>query len=525
MTRRRSLVVAFLSLLLAVPIWLAVSAGAQPTGFSYADPEFEARRNSFDRPVDDGVAARSWFYGPGPISEGLMERYVESPGGERLVQYFDKARLELNQPSTGQVSSGLLVRELVSGSVQIGDGAYEPHDPAEIPFVGDRTNVWPTYAGFADFIDQLYADRTGEAVTSVQLPDGVSSLTDFVDDPSTAIVQYVTYEGPNGPAGYNIPAGFWDFMTAPGVLWNGADYVESDPLVDWLPTYGYPISDPAWVSVQVEGVTSWVMVQLFERRALTYTPGNEAAWRVEMGNVGRHYMEWRGIDDDVTPPPVTETPLITPTPVPSPTPPSPLPTPDTNPPLGSDFFALLPGNHWTYQDTFSGQFIEVDVVGVTWDMVEGVGLTIRRESLPDGGYELSYWLPDEQLLWLYGWERYDAADELLSWEYYEPPVRFIAGANLEVGHGWGSNVWVDSNDAPLKLWQYSFDVQIEGALTVPAGRFEIFGILNTRTPTDGDELTGPEEFVREFYFAPYVGIVWERRPDPAQLVLVEYTVQ
>jgi hypothetical protein len=36
-----------------------------------------------------------------------------------------------------------------------------------------------------------------------------------------------------------------------------------------------------------------VLVQLFERRALTYNPANPAVTQVEMGNVGRHYFNWR----------------------------------------------------------------------------------------------------------------------------------------------------------------------------------------------------------------------------------------
>jgi len=34
-------------------------------------------------------------------------------------------------------------------------------------------------------------------------------------------------------------------------------------------------------------------VQVFERRVLTYTPGNPPGWDVEAGNVGLHYYEWR----------------------------------------------------------------------------------------------------------------------------------------------------------------------------------------------------------------------------------------
>ncbi len=36
-----------------------------------------------------------------------------------------------------------------------------------------------------------------------------------------------------------------------------------------------------------------MLVQAFERRLLTFVPGNSAGWQVEAGNVGRHYYEWR----------------------------------------------------------------------------------------------------------------------------------------------------------------------------------------------------------------------------------------
>jgi hypothetical protein len=150
---------------------------------------------------------------------------------------------------------------------------------------------------------------------------------------------------------------------------------------------------------------------------------------------------------------------------------------------------------------------------------------VRRESLPDGGYELSYWLPDDQLLWLYGWERYDADDQLTAWETYDPPIRYVAGANLIVGHGWASNVWVDSNLTPDTLWQYDFAVQGEAGYTTPAGVFNVFLIESTRIGTDGDEPIGEREFLRELYFAPYVGMVFERRAGGQRLTLIEYTVQ
>jgi Tol biopolymer transport system component len=55
---------------------------------------------------------------------------------------------------------------------------------------------------------------------------------------------------------------------------------------------GYPITEPYWVTAKVGGVQRNVLVQLFERRVLTFTPNNPAGWQVEMGNVGRAYAAW-----------------------------------------------------------------------------------------------------------------------------------------------------------------------------------------------------------------------------------------
>jgi hypothetical protein len=53
------------------------------------------------------------------------------------------------------------------------------------------------------------------------------------------------------------------------------------------------VSEPYWVRARVGGVERDVLVQVYQRRVLTYIPDNPAGWRVEMGNVGRHYYRWR----------------------------------------------------------------------------------------------------------------------------------------------------------------------------------------------------------------------------------------
>ena len=56
---------------------------------------------------------------------------------------------------------------------------------------------------------------------------------------------------------------------------------------------GFPIAEPYWTRAVVKGVERDVLVQLYQRRVLTYTPGNPPGFEVEMGNVGQHYYQWR----------------------------------------------------------------------------------------------------------------------------------------------------------------------------------------------------------------------------------------
>src|SRR5690606_21893760 len=78
-----------------------------------------------DKPVADGVLNRTWMWGPEALTGLLSESYAESPGGARTVQYFDKSRMEISNPSGDQsspwyVTNGLLVVELITGQMQTG---------------------------------------------------------------------------------------------------------------------------------------------------------------------------------------------------------------------------------------------------------------------------------------------------------------------------------------------------------------------------------------------------------------------
>src|SRR4051794_3394916 len=121
---------------------------------SFADPAFARVWEHTDRLVAEGQAARTWFWGPA-AGKALLEDYAESPGGQRQVQYFDKSRMEINNPggdtrSPFYVTNGLLTVELMSGRQSVGDSATIPRYPAQIGMTGDGNDLLaPSYAVFA----------------------------------------------------------------------------------------------------------------------------------------------------------------------------------------------------------------------------------------------------------------------------------------------------------------------------------------------------------------------------------------
>ena len=98
-----------------------------------------------------GEAAFPNFWGPLSLAkDGQQEPYKEAPGGQRLVQYFDKARMELTNPAMPTVvTNGLLTVELKTGKVQLGDNTFEQRSPARINIAGDPGSDSLTYADLA----------------------------------------------------------------------------------------------------------------------------------------------------------------------------------------------------------------------------------------------------------------------------------------------------------------------------------------------------------------------------------------
>ncbi len=121
---------------------------------TFANPAYQRIWERTDRPVASGAVRRSWYWGPVPNTGGLQEDYAEGVGGKRLVQYFDKSRMEINNPAGDPnspffVTNGLLTVELISGKMQTSNSTYVDRYPADIPLASDADDAnAPTYLSF-----------------------------------------------------------------------------------------------------------------------------------------------------------------------------------------------------------------------------------------------------------------------------------------------------------------------------------------------------------------------------------------
>lgn len=166
---------------LAMSIWIILgltvrfvidAMAAEP-----ASPEFARTWDRTDAPVKSGLVSRTWLWGDGANGDAVIEPYVDAPGGERTVQYFDKSRIEDNSyrgAPPWDVTNGLLGVELISGRLQLGDATFEQHPPAEVNVAGDPDDTrGPTYQTMAGLLDAP-ALPNGEPITWRLSRDGTA---------------------------------------------------------------------------------------------------------------------------------------------------------------------------------------------------------------------------------------------------------------------------------------------------------------------------------------------------------------
>ncbi|HKP54729.1 MAG TPA: hypothetical protein VJ183_18995 [Chloroflexia bacterium] len=335
--------------------------------FAFIHPAFERVWDRTDHPLKLGQVTRTWFWGPGPNTTGLTEPYNDSPLGDksRTVQYFDKSRMELNDPNADPskpffVTNGLLTVELISGFIQLGERDFVEYHPACTPMSGDfGDSLAPTYFAYQKVSNSQAGDHFAPNLTGQKVTETIDRNGNTGTDPSKANVQGVELVQFEKSTRHNIPRVFWDFLNSAGTTHNERhEPVMQQLITPWFFASGLPISEPYWAKARIRGNIMDVMIQAYERRVLTYVPSNGPGFQVEMGNIGQHYFDWRyrnagicpgGVGGNPTTPvplptstagatrtPSTSTPIVVGTAMPKPTQcptcPSPTPTATINVP-------------------------------------------------------------------------------------------------------------------------------------------------------------------------------------------------
>lgn len=298
--RGRLLAVALLLLVLVTALLSLVSrdAEAQLDGSPQLasvpapiPPAIEALWQQADGPVLRGESARGWLWGPAALAVST-EHYDDSPTRTRQMVWYDKGRLDINDPngdptSIWYASGAQLVTELVSGALQFGADEWVRRDAAEIAITGDDNQAQPiTYATLtahatipkavrpADTDTRRVADHTGRLLTALLAADGHVEAGGITNS-SVAVGRY------DAELGHNVAAPFADWEAA-----------QPYPALYLL---GHPLTEPYWIDTTVDGQARRVLIQAFERRVLSYSPDNPEGWKVESANVGTHYRRWRGL--------------------------------------------------------------------------------------------------------------------------------------------------------------------------------------------------------------------------------------
>ncbi len=248
---------------------------------------------------------------------------------------------------------------------------------------------------------------------------------------------------------------------------------------------GYPISDPVWVNVKLQGVDQWVLVQPFERRVLTYTPSNPTAWQVEMGNIGLHYFRWR----------YANTPQVS---------------------LNGDaaYLAMQPGDEWVF-----GTSDNIDrtwkINGVTDGFTAGAQLIARQEQTRDGS-QTTYWSVTQAGLDLYGIDTRDTDGNLTNTTVYWPPVHYFPNHDPYIGQSWSTETTAISSTGPPRLMTVSIQVVAWQQVSTPAGLAYAWKMYVVEWT--GTDATHPDQISMTTWFAPKIGTMqWFSNGFAAQL--------
>ncbi len=256
----------------AVAVLVSVLPVREASGVPFASPAFEQLWSRSQRAQLD-------LWGQSPLT-WRIEPYADASGGRRLVQYFDRGRMELTTPASGSrtiLTQGRLAWELTTGQIAIGSELYVRRPPPDIPIDGGFADPRvPTYAALAALVAQPAPDRTASAQPIDVWISADGSLRTSVPPAAVRPSRYITTTRHNLP---DVTVALFDRSPL------GPDA--------WIEHFGFPISEPVWTFYRRGDALLPSLIQVFERRILVYTPSLPVDQRFTVANTGRHYYRWR----------------------------------------------------------------------------------------------------------------------------------------------------------------------------------------------------------------------------------------
>lgn len=296
----RRFAVLTVALFIALAAILSLRSSSVSSQAQFADPAFQAAWERTDGPVALGAVQRGWVWGPAP-GRTITETFEGIPGNSHLVQYFDKGRMEINDPNSDKndpffVTNGLLSEELISGLQQTGVTGYTFRGPAPINLASDADDLSaPTYQSFngVSNIPSAPTEHRSNSAVGQTVRTAIDRLGKTQPWPQNHPDYGVILAYFEPITGHNIPDVFWNYLNAQGKIMQDGKLVNGPLLFPTFAITGYPISEPYWSFVKVEGVYTDVLIQAYERRVLTYVPRFQVGYKVQMGNIGQHYYQWR----------------------------------------------------------------------------------------------------------------------------------------------------------------------------------------------------------------------------------------
>jgi Tol biopolymer transport system component len=269
---------------------------------------FDQAWEQADGAVASGQMVRPWMWGPSPEGHGSeMEPYAQAPDNFRLVQYFDKGRMEITNPNGDPndpwyITNGLLVIEMMTGRIKTGDNQdqFLTRSPAQVNIAGDLGTPSLTFADMRRYATTSEGENVADNLVGVK--DVIIDQFLYsggghpIQEAPPVVMGYAHYEPKTG---HNVADVFWAYMNS------ASSGLSNNDLGSYLSVLGYPITEAYWTPVRIAGERVTVLVQCFERRCLTYNHTNSAIWQVEMGNTGLSYRLWNN-------PPTNDSPAFSP---------------------------------------------------------------------------------------------------------------------------------------------------------------------------------------------------------------------